>query len=95
MNLISSAGAKCLRPNQRIGSYAAATAEQRSDKALAYRRLVEAGTRVVEVIGLSWLDRHSFDVHVGLSGRMKNESGQCWTLVWWSDWRSGRAWDAR
>ena len=44
---------------------------------LLARRLVEAGTRVVEV---NWpkvanSDRHSWDVHVGLSGRMKNESG--------------------
>ena len=38
---------------------------------------MEAGTRVVEVIWpkVANSDRHSFDVHVGLSGRMKNESG--------------------
>lgn len=44
---------------------------------LLARRLVEAGTRVVEVIWpkVANSDRHSFDVHVGLSGRMKNESG--------------------
>lgn len=41
------------------------------------RRLVEAGTRFVEI---NWpkvanSDNHSFDVHVGLSGRMKNQSG--------------------
>ena len=43
---------------------------------LLARRLVEAGTRVVEVIWpkVANSDRHSFDVHVGLSGRMKNES---------------------
>ena len=43
---------------------------------LLARRLIEAGTRVVEV---NWpkvanSDRHSWDVHVGLSKRMKNES---------------------
>ena len=43
---------------------------------LLARRLVEAGTRVVEV---NWpkvanSDRHSWDVHVGLSERMKNEN---------------------
>ena len=44
---------------------------------LLARRLVEAGARVVEVIWpkVANSDRHSFDVHVGLSGRMKNESG--------------------
>jgi hypothetical protein len=40
------------------------------------RRLVEAGTRFVEI---NWpkvanSDNHSWDVHVGLSGRMKNQS---------------------
>ena len=44
---------------------------------LLARRLIEAGTRVVQV---NWpkvanSDNHSFDVHVGLSGRMKNQSG--------------------
>jgi len=44
---------------------------------LLARRLVEAGTRVVE---LTWpkvanSDRHSWDVHVGLNDRMKKESG--------------------
>jgi hypothetical protein len=43
---------------------------------LLARRLVEAGTRFVEI---NWpkvanSDRHSWDVHVGLSSRMKNES---------------------
>ena len=43
---------------------------------LLARRLIEAGTRVVEV---NWpkvanSDRHSWDVHTGLSKRMKNES---------------------
>ena len=40
------------------------------------RRLVEAGTRVVEVIWpkVANSDNHSWDVHVGLSGRMKNQS---------------------
>ena len=42
---------------------------------LLARRLIEAGTRFVEV---NWpkvanSDNHSFDVHVGLSGRMKNQ----------------------
>jgi hypothetical protein len=44
---------------------------------LLARRLVEAGTRVVEV---NWpkvanSDNHSWDVHVGLSNRMKNQAG--------------------
>jgi hypothetical protein len=44
---------------------------------LLARRLIEAGTRFVEV---NWpkvanSDNHSFDVHVGLSGRMKNQAG--------------------
>jgi hypothetical protein len=44
---------------------------------LLARRLVEAGTRVVEVVWpkVANSDNHSFDVHVGLSGRMKNQSG--------------------
>jgi len=44
---------------------------------LLARRLVEAGTRVVEVIWpkVANSDRHSWDVHTGLSARMKNESG--------------------
>src|SRR5205085_2611164 len=44
--------------------------------ALLARRLVEAGTRVVEVIWpkVANSDNHSFDVHVGLSGRMKNQA---------------------
>ena len=43
---------------------------------LLARRLVEAGTRVVEVIWpkVANSDRHSWDVHTGLSSRMKNES---------------------
>jgi uncharacterized protein (DUF1501 family) len=44
---------------------------------LLARRLIEAGTRFVEV---NWpkvanSDNHSFDVHVGLSGRMRNQIG--------------------
>jgi hypothetical protein len=44
---------------------------------LLARRLIEAGTRFVEV---NWpkvanSDNHSWDVHVGLSARMKNQSG--------------------
>jgi len=44
---------------------------------LLSRRLIEAGTRFVEV---NWpkvanSDNHSFDVHVGLSARMKTQSG--------------------
>src|SRR5207237_3491440 len=44
---------------------------------LLARRLIEAGTRVVEVIWpkVANSDNHSWDVHVGLSGRMKNQSG--------------------
>src|SRR4029078_4184154 len=43
---------------------------------LLARRLIEAGTRVVEVIWpkVANSDNHSWDVHVGLSGRMKNQS---------------------
>jgi len=43
---------------------------------LLARRLIEAGTRFVEVIWpkIANSDRHSWDVHVGLSGRMKGES---------------------
>jgi len=44
---------------------------------LLARRLVEAGTRVVEVIWpkVANSDNHSWDVHVDLSKRMKNQSG--------------------
>ncbi|MDA1016879.1 MAG: DUF1501 domain-containing protein [Planctomycetota bacterium] len=44
---------------------------------LLARRLVEAGTRVVEVVWpkVANSDNHSWDVHQGLSGRMKNQSG--------------------
>ncbi len=43
---------------------------------LLARRLVEAGTRVVEVIWpkVANSDNHSFDVHTGLSDRMKKQS---------------------
>lgn len=43
---------------------------------LLARRLVEAGTRVVEVIWpkVANSDNHSWDHHVGLSARMKNQS---------------------
>ncbi len=43
---------------------------------LLARRLVEAGTRVVEVVWpkVANSDNHSWDVHVGLSKRMKNQS---------------------
>jgi hypothetical protein len=43
---------------------------------LLARRLVEAGTRVVEVIWpkVANSDNHSFDVHTGLSARMRNQS---------------------
>ena len=43
---------------------------------LLARRLVEAGTRVVEVVWpkVANSDNHSWDVHVGLSGRMKNQA---------------------
>jgi uncharacterized protein (DUF1501 family) len=43
---------------------------------LLARRLVEAGTRVVEVIWpkVANSDNHSWDVHVGLSQRMKTQS---------------------
>lgn len=44
---------------------------------LLARRLVEAGTRVVEVIWpkVANSDNHSWDHHVGLTERMKNKSG--------------------
>ena len=44
---------------------------------LLARRLVEAGTRVVEVIWpkVANSDNHSWDHHVGLNERMKNQSG--------------------
>jgi hypothetical protein len=43
---------------------------------LLARRLVEAGTRVVEVVWpkVANSDNHSFDVHTGLSARMRNQS---------------------
>jgi uncharacterized protein (DUF1501 family) len=43
---------------------------------LMARRLVEAGTRVVEVVWpkVANSDNHSWDVHTGLSQRMKNQS---------------------
>jgi uncharacterized protein (DUF1501 family) len=43
---------------------------------LLARRLVEAGTRVVEVIWpkVANSDNHSWDVHTGLAERMKNQS---------------------
>jgi hypothetical protein len=43
---------------------------------LLARRLVEAGTRVVEVIWpkVANSDNHSWDVHTGLSARMRNQS---------------------
>jgi hypothetical protein len=46
---------------------------------LLARRLVEAGTRVVEVIWpkVANSDNHSWDVHVGLSARMKTQSARC------------------
>jgi hypothetical protein len=47
------------------------------DSCLLARRLVEAGTRVVEVIWpkVANSDNHSWDHHTGLSTRMKNQSG--------------------
>jgi len=44
---------------------------------LLARRLVEAGTRVVEVVWpkVANSDNHSWDVHADLSRRMKNQSG--------------------
>ena len=44
---------------------------------LLARRLVEAGTRVVEVVWpkVANSDNHSWDVHVGLTKRMKTQSG--------------------
>ncbi|MFP6766289.1 MAG: DUF1501 domain-containing protein, partial [Planctomycetaceae bacterium] len=46
------------------------------DSCLLARRLVEAGTRVVEVVWpkVANSDNHSWDHHVGLTGRMKNQS---------------------
>ena len=47
------------------------------DSCLLARRLVEAGTRVVEVVWpkVANSDNHSWDHHTGLSHRMKNQSG--------------------
>ena len=47
------------------------------DSCLLARRLVEAGTRVVEVVWpkVANSDNHSWDHHVGLSKRMKTQSG--------------------
>ena len=47
------------------------------ESCLLARRLVEAGTRVVEVIWpkVANSDNHSWDVHKGLNKRMKNQSG--------------------
>src|SRR5437763_14726349 len=44
---------------------------------LLARRLVEAGTRVVEVVWpkVANSDNHSWDHHVGLPARMKKQSG--------------------
>src|SRR5690242_2983580 len=44
---------------------------------LLARRLVEAGTRVVEVVWpkVANSDNHSWDHHVGLNDRMKKQSG--------------------
>ena len=44
---------------------------------LLARRLVEAGTRVVEVVWpkIANSDNHSWDVHIGLTDRMKKQSG--------------------
>jgi uncharacterized protein (DUF1501 family) len=44
---------------------------------LLARRLIEAGTRVVEVIWpkVANSDNHSWDVHKGLTQRMKNQAG--------------------
>src|SRR5262249_23635100 len=44
---------------------------------LLARRLVEAGTRVVEVVWpkVANSDNHSWDHHVGLTKRMKDQSG--------------------
>lgn len=44
---------------------------------LMARRLVEAGTRVVEVVWpkVANSNNHSWDVHTGLTDRMKNQSG--------------------
>jgi uncharacterized protein (DUF1501 family) len=64
---------------------AAETAETRAaygrntfgQSCLLARRLIEAGTRVVEVIWpkVANSDNHSWDHHVGLTQRMKNQSG--------------------
>ena len=47
------------------------------DSLLLARRLIEAGTRVVEVVWpkVANSDNHSWDVHTGLSKRMKDQSG--------------------
>ena len=61
----------------KAGHYFSLISNTFGQSCLLARRLVEAGTRFVEV---NWpkvanSDNHSFDVHVGLSGRMKNQAG--------------------
>ena len=48
-------------------------------KRLLARRLVEAGTRVVEVVWLRLRNNHSWDVHGGLPKRMKVSPRPCST----------------
>jgi len=79
MNLIVSGGAREAfdlnqEPDKLRDRYGRNTFGQ---SCLLARRLVEAGTRVVELIWpkVANSDRHSWDVHVGLNDRMKKESG--------------------
>ncbi len=65
-----------------LGAESHATREQYGrntfgDSCLLARRLVERGTRVVEVIWpkVANSDNHSWDHHTGLTQRMKNQSG--------------------
>ena len=79
INLISSGKARkafdlSLEKNETRDKYGRTTFGQ---CCLLARRLVEAGTRVVEVVWpkVANSDNHSWDVHVGLTNRMKNQSG--------------------
>jgi len=71
----------CIRDRFNLEAESVATREKYGrntfgQSCLLARRLVEAGTRVVEVIWpkVANSDNHSWDHHTGLSARMKNQS---------------------